>query len=38
MEPALGLTLWTILSFTVMVAIVVLVVWVIVKLYKGTAK
>lgn len=38
MEPALGLTLWTLLSLIVLVSIVVLIVWMMVKLYKRTAK
>jgi len=38
MEPALGLTLWTLLSLFVLLSIVVLIVWLIVKLYKRTAK
>lgn len=38
MEPALGLTLWTLLSIIVLISIVVLLVWMIVKLYKRTAK
>lgn len=38
MEPALGLTLWTLLSLFVLLSIVVLIVWMIVKLYKRTAK